>query len=216
MPVYPGRYPSEPGPFRLHTFDEEIAFLRGLNRSTGRTVGLYPEIKRPAWHRLQGTDLTELVLATLDRHGYRSADDNVWLQCFDADELTRIRRGLDCQLKLVQLIADDDWQESTTDYKTLRSANGLAERRRVVNAFGPWIPQLFEVTDGGGLEASPFARRLLDCGLPIHPYTLRTDDLPDAATDFDTLVRFLATTLGAAAVFADQPDRVLRVLSDIG
>ena len=45
-PVYPGRFPVTAGRFALHTFDEELAFIRGLNETTGRNAGVYPEIKK--------------------------------------------------------------------------------------------------------------------------------------------------------------------------
>jgi len=210
--VYPCRFPVQHGPFRMNTLDEEIAFIEGLNRSTGRQVGLYTEIKRPAWHRAQGVDLTVLTLEALARRGYTERDDAVWLQCFDADELTRLREDLDCRLKLVQLIAQNDWQESPTDYDALCTEAGLAERLKVVDAFGPWIPQLIDNRSTASLVPSSFAKRLMACGLPVHPYTLRVDDLPSGVENFDELVRFLAFELSVSGVFADQPDRVLQVL----
>ena len=45
--VFPQRFPTTIGRFRVPTLREEIKFIQGLNRSTGRDVGIYPEIKRP-------------------------------------------------------------------------------------------------------------------------------------------------------------------------
>ena len=36
--------------FRIHTFREEIEFVQGLNHSTGKNIGIYPEIKAPWFH----------------------------------------------------------------------------------------------------------------------------------------------------------------------
>lgn len=36
--------------FRVHTFEEEIEFVQGLNHSTGKNIGIYPEMKAPWFH----------------------------------------------------------------------------------------------------------------------------------------------------------------------
>ena len=125
--VYAGRFPTGIGEFRVPTLRSEIKFIQGLNQSTGRNVGIYPEIKRPAWHRAEGVDISVLVLRMLDDLGYRSKADPVFLQCFDAAEVRRIRHELGCPLKMVQLLGENDWGESDTDYEPLTaSARGWA------------------------------------------------------------------------------------------
>ncbi len=56
QPVFAGRFPSE-NRLSVPTLAEEIELVQGLNTSTGRDVGIYPEIKKPAWHREQGYDI---------------------------------------------------------------------------------------------------------------------------------------------------------------
>lgn len=52
----------------------------------------------------------------LKKYGYTGKDDKVYLQCFDADELKRIKNELEpkmgMELNLVQLIAYTDWNET--------------------------------------------------------------------------------------------------------
>lgn len=52
----------------------------------------------------------------LKKYGYTGKDDKVYLQCFDADELKRIKNELEpkmgMDLNLVQLIAYTDWNET--------------------------------------------------------------------------------------------------------
>ncbi len=43
--------------FRVHTFEEEIEFVQGLNHSTGKNIGIYPEIKAPWFHHQEGKDI---------------------------------------------------------------------------------------------------------------------------------------------------------------
>ena len=61
-PVFATRFPLWQGAFQIPTFEEELQFIQGLNRTTGREAGIYPEIKAPAWHREQGQDLSRIVL----------------------------------------------------------------------------------------------------------------------------------------------------------
>lgn len=70
-PVFPDRFPAGSGRFRISSVEEELDLVLGLNASTGRTVGIYPEIKRPAWHRGEGVDVANLLLPLLESHGYR-------------------------------------------------------------------------------------------------------------------------------------------------
>src|SRR5688572_1776249 len=84
---YPLRFPLDTGLFGIATLEDELRLIHGLNRSMGRTVGIYPEIKEPTWHREQGVDLARLLLAELKTFGYARKDDAVFVQCFDAAEL---------------------------------------------------------------------------------------------------------------------------------
>jgi glycerophosphoryl diester phosphodiesterase len=94
VPVFNDRFPLEKSTFRVNTFAEEIELIQGLNKSTGRTVGIYPEIKSPAFHREEGKDISAAVLKVLGNYGYRTKQDLVFLQCFDPYELQRIHQQL--------------------------------------------------------------------------------------------------------------------------
>jgi glycerophosphoryl diester phosphodiesterase len=78
-PAFPGRVTDDQRSFRVPTLDEEIQLIQGLNRTTGRDVGLYVEPKAPAWHRAEGKDLVLAVLHLLARHGLTGASDMVLL-----------------------------------------------------------------------------------------------------------------------------------------
>src|SRR5690606_25352629 len=135
-PLYPGRFPREDVGFRIVTLDEELKLIGGLNRASGRRVGVYPEIKHPAWHRDHGIDLTRLVLEKLAAHGYAAPDEPVFVQCFDRAELFRARIELGTRLPLVLLI-DDPAAEPL-----LKDAAGLAELAKHVQGLGPPYPTL--------------------------------------------------------------------------
>jgi glycerophosphoryl diester phosphodiesterase len=206
-PVYPGRFQERAVPFSIVTLEEELALIRGLNTVTGRVAGIYTEVKSPAWHRAQQRDLSPVVLDTLARFGYRRGDDPVFLQCFDARELRRIRGELGSRLKLVQLIGENSWAESDTDYDQLRTARGLESVSQYADAIGPWIPQVASWAVSGGPAVTPLTAAAHQHGLSVHPYTFRSDDLPAGAPDAAAVHRTLFEVAGVDGLFSDFPDQ---------
>ena len=65
LAVFPTRFPVGKGSFQIPTLEEELQLIQGLNTSTGREAGVYPEVKEPAWHRTQGRDLSPILLESL-------------------------------------------------------------------------------------------------------------------------------------------------------
>lgn len=211
--VYPGRYPARSGYFVVNTLGEELEFVQGLIRSTGRSVGVYPEIKRPAWHREEGIDLGAAMLEVLAAYGYEGPDDPVFVQCFDAAELRRLREELGCRMRLVQLIGENSWGEAATDYDALRTERGLAELARTADAIGPWVCQLYSKgPDGTELRSTGLVEQAHRAGLLVHPFTFRADDLAPGFDGFTDMVRYFCVDLGVDGLFTDFPDRVAELL----
>ncbi len=208
-PVWPGRFPTAAGRFRIATLDAELEMIRGLWASTGSRPGIYPEIKEPAWHRAEGVDLTVLLLETLEAHGFSRRDDPAYLQCFDADELRRVRQELGCELKLVQLLGDAQ-RGRLPDVTT---AEGLQEVAAWADGIGPALDMLYTLADIDGQPVSTgLVRRARDAGLVVHPYTFRADALPRGFGSFEELVGWFTETLGVDGLFTDFPDRVRRAV----
>jgi glycerophosphoryl diester phosphodiesterase len=212
-PAFPGRFPIDRGDFRIVTLAQEIELVQGLNRTTGRNVGIYPEVKAPAWHHHEGVDVAKLLLEMLRHYGYKTKQDPVFVQCFDAAELKRLRHELDCSLRLIQLLGENSWQESATDYDTLKTAQGLAELARVVDGVGPWIEQLYTLADIDGQPVSTgLVRMAHDAGLQVHPYTFRADALPSGFDTYSALVRWFVDELKVDGLFSDFTDLTLDIL----
>ena len=209
QPVYAGRHKDDGSVHRVNTFAEELSFIQKMNDSVGRIVGIYPEIKKPAWHQQEGVDITALFLQTLQDFDYTNYSDPVYVQCFDANELIRIRNNLQCDLKLVQLIGDNEWREATTDYDALRTERGLQEIAEVVDAIGPWVNYLCETDSRGRIVASGLVSMAHDVGLAVHPYTFRSDELPPGFDSFTELLRFAIDKLNVDGLFTDFPDKVI-------
>jgi len=214
-PARVGRFAATGIGFRLHTLDEELAFIRGLNatlgKAQGREVGVYTEVKSPAWHRQQGVDAAPIVLAALARHGYTKATDLAFVQCFDFAELRRIRVGLRSELKLIQLIGENNWGESDTDYPYLLTPAGLREVATVADGIGPWGPQVLTFAPGKAPVPTGLVKAAHAVGLAVHPFTLRADELPPGVTSLPALVHALQAA-GVDGAFTDFPDQVRAAL----
>lgn len=212
--VYPARFPPGASSFRIATFAEAIELVQGMNRSTGREVGIYPEIKAPAWHREQGHDISRTVLDVLRAYGYTGREDPVYLQTFDWNEARRLRLELGYEGRLVQLIGERGWGVAPgTDFRFLLSPAGVAAIAEVADGIGPWLPQVVAGVDARGrpritdLVATAHAH-----GLEVHPYTLRADALPAWAGSLEDAMRVLFCEAGVDGIFTDFPDRAAAFL----
>ncbi len=212
---YPGRFPLWRGSFEIPTLEEELELIQGLNRSTGRNAGVYPEIKAPAWHRKEGRDISKIVVELLARHGYKAKADRIYLQCFDFEEVTRLRRELGYQGRLVQLIGDKGDADSGTDYDHLRTREGLEAVARVADGIGPALHHIVTAARGAPPSISRLVRDAHDLKLEVHPYTIRADALPDYAATLDDLLRLFVVQAGVDGVFTDHPDRVVSFLRSL-
>jgi glycerophosphoryl diester phosphodiesterase len=212
-PAFPGRFPVGKALFRIPTFDEEIALIQGLNRATGRSTGIYVEPKSPAWHREQGIDLTRAVIEALARHGYTAREHRAFLQSFDAASLRRARQELGSDLRLVQLIGENEWKESDTDFDELRTPDGLKRVAEYANGIGPWLPQVVDINENDPLDISQLTQLAKSMGLFVHAYTLRADQLPAHIDGLDRAMRILLAA-GLDGVFTDHPDQVHRYLQE--
>lgn len=191
--VYPGRFPAGVGEFRINTFEEEIEFIQGLNKSTGRKVGIYPEVKLAAWHRQEGQDLSKAMLAILARYGYATKTDHCYVQCFEYAELQRLRNELGWKGRLVLLSGGKSPLLDTDD--------GLKGIAKVVDGIGPALSAIAE-----GRQPTGLVERAHAVGLKVHPYTLRTDTLPKGFADGKDYFRFLTQQAKVDGLFTDFPD----------
>jgi len=209
--VYPKRFPIRKARFEVPTLAEEFEMIQGLNKSTGRAVGVYTEVKSPAWHREQGKDVSRIVLDMLSQFGYREKTDQAYVQCFDADELRRMREELKTRLRLVQLIGENDWDEAPTDFDELRTPAGIRQLAKHADGIGPWLQHVVK-----GLDEShkPILTGLVklahENNLEVHPYTFRADSLPDYASSLDEVFDIFINHAKVDGLFTDFPDQAVR------
>lgn len=212
-PVFPQRFPVNQSAFFLHTLAEELEFIAGLNKAhidKKKEVGIYVELKDPSFHREQNrSNFSEIVLNILRNYNYTNRSDPVFLQCFDLEELQRIRLQLKSDLKLVGLLTDNKYrsESSKTDYSYWTSEIGIEDLSTFVDGIGPHYSQLME--QGSTLEASKLFHYARKYRLFIHPYTFRSDLDPQPFADFNTMLQFFIDRLQIDGLFIDQPDKAV-------
>jgi glycerophosphoryl diester phosphodiesterase len=211
-PAFPGRFPPDSALFRIPTFSEEAELIQGLNRSSGRNIGLYIEPKAPAWHFENGQDIFGQTIRELATHGYQSRSDNACLQSFDMEALKRARLELETDLKLVQLIGENSWKESATDFDLLRTREGLREISQFADGIGPWILHIVDLSMNDLSDISDIVPLAHEFGLFVHAYTLRADQIPDEIGGIGKALELLTANTRLDGLFTDHPDQVLALL----
>lgn len=226
--VYPNRFPLWKSHFRIHTFEDELEFIQGLEKSTGKKIGIYPEIKAPWLHHKEGKDIAKAVLQVLKKYGYTKKSDAVYLQTFDFNELKRIKTQLLPQmgmdLKLVQLIAYTDWHETEEknadgkwvnyDYDWMFKDGAMEEVAKYADGVGPGWYMLVDEKQSkpGNIVYTPLVNELKKYRMALHPYTVRKDALPAFFTDVNQMYDALLHKAGATGVFTDFPDTAVEFL----
>ncbi|UOD49857.1 glycerophosphodiester phosphodiesterase [Orrella daihaiensis] len=223
--AFPGRFGLHKSHFGIHTFAEELELIRELNRTTGKTVGIYPEIKSPSFHHQNGQDIAAATLQTLKDHGYTTNDGSVYLQSFDPHELKRVKTELMPQMQmdlpLVQLIARTNWkltqerlpngQWANYDYDWMLAPGAMEVIAQYADGIGPHIGMLFDSNDAK-LAPNALVKQAQARGLVVHPYTVRADALPKGVNSIDELHELLFKQVGVDGVFTDFPDLAVQYL----
>lgn len=228
-PNYETRFPIWKSNFQVNTLAEEIELIQGLNKSTGKDIGIYPEIKAPWFHMHEGKDISMEVLKVLKQYGYTTKNSKVYLQCFDPNEVIRINNELlpklGMDLKLVQLIAETDWNETMTfdakgnatpyNYDWMFKDDGMAKISKYADGIGPWFPMLVkDSSTKNNLIITDMVKNAHKNGMAVHPYTFRSEssNIPTYAENFDDYLNIFYNKVDVDGVFTDFPDKAVKFL----
>ena len=161
------------GLYQVPTLAEVIALARAKEAEIGRRIGLYPEIKHPAYFAAIGHDLATMLVSQLHQAGYRNADDPVFIQSFEVTPLQRLATLT--ELRLVQLIEVPESSPADLPGRTygeMITPQGLADIAAYADGIG--VPLALVVDDAGAptglVEAAHSA------GLLVHGWTLRKEN----------------------------------------
>ena len=165
------------GQWDVPTLDEIIALVKRREQETGRRIGLYPETKHPSHFRALGLPLEERLVATLAKAGYDDADDPVFIQSFEVDNLKRLNAMT--ELPLIQLMASvaGPPDQPGLTYAAMSTPEGLAESALYADGVGLEKAMVIPRNAEGKLAAP--ARIVKDAhtaGLKVHVWTFRREN----------------------------------------
>ncbi|PCJ23013.1 MAG: glycerophosphodiester phosphodiesterase, partial [SAR86 cluster bacterium] len=209
------RFPMGASTFRVPTLAEEIELIQGMNKSTGKNVGIYPEVKSPEFHRAAGKDISTAVVAMLKSYGYTSKSDKIFLQTFSFNELKIIHDEIlpaaGIELNLVQLIGDAD----SDAYSWMFEDDGMNKLAEFADGVGPEKGLVIDrASTKENIQVTEFVSRAHAAGMQVHPYTFRLDpgQVPEYADDFESMLEIFYFEAGIDGAFTDFPDRVVDFL----
>jgi glycerophosphoryl diester phosphodiesterase len=205
------------GRFEVPTFQEVLDLARRKSAETGRTIGVYPETKKPTYFRSLGLALEEPLLAALEAAGYEGRSAAVYIQSFEMGNLKELRKRTD--LPLIQLldVEGQPWDFTVTGdcrtYRDLAAPEGLAGIAAYADGIGP-NKRLVVPVDGEG-RLQPPTTLVADAhraGLLVHPWTFRSDGRfvasgYDGAPEREYAQFF---EVGVDGVFSDFPETAVR------
>lgn len=204
--AHPDRFPIDRGSFRIPTFEEEIDLIEGLNLTTGRHAGIYPEIKSPAWHKRQGADISASVVKVLKKRGYDDKQAACFVQCFEWAEVKRLRDELGYGGRLIYLFGarpiNGDPDPTT--------AAGMEQIARYADGLGPSLAFTSVKTEPGKPGGPAFVKLAHEHRLALHPWTVQADAKGGVKPRAEDLFGPLFHELRVDGVFTDHPDVAVR------
>lgn len=215
--------------YRVPTLAQIIELVRRIEARTGRSVGIYPELKAGRYflehgRRLSGEpiaiDVAKQLADTLTDGGFTDPA-RVIVQSFEPTVLLDLRRRVlpaaDLALPLVQLIGQPtavprDLRESPPDELVALTRGDLLSGPALtaIASYASGIGPPFVAVDSG------VVRRAHCVGLEVHPYTFRAEPgflptIKDRRLSFAQLVRHYRA-LGIDGLFTDNVADAVRVL----
>ncbi len=199
------------GLFPVPTLDEIIRLVRAKEAETGRTIGLYPEIKHPTYFAEIGHDLAKMLVEQLHAAGYEGATAPVFIQSFEIEPLVRLDTMTD--LPLVQLVAAQGGPADRpgVSYEQMLDSEGIEDIASYADGIGAAVPLLL---DGNG-GSTGLVERAHDAGLLVHAWTLRKENafLPETLRSYGDDAQpgnlaglaLMLERIGTDGVFTDDP-----------
>ncbi|MDP2214865.1 glycerophosphodiester phosphodiesterase family protein [Phenylobacterium sp.] len=195
----------------IPTFQEVIDLAKGQSARTGRTIGVYPEMKHPTYFEARDLPMGETLAGVLRDNDLDRRYAPVFVQCFEPRPLRAFRdRSRAPTVLLVGVGGLSDAQ--------------LTEAAEFSDGLGPELKMVLNL-DAAGLPAGPLIARAQAAGMKVHPWTVRSENsfLPAALRrgeapgdhgDAATLLRALYLA-GVDGVFTDFPELAVRVREDV-
>lgn len=202
------------GQLEVPSFAEVLALVRKSSEGRSRPIGVYPELKHPAYFAGLGLQPDALLIEDLRRAGFSQRTDPVFIQSFETAALRALRGRT--ELRLIQLLDEASHRPydlvlagNPRTFGDLAKPAGLADIASYADGIGVHKELVMPLGPGGRVAMT--TTLISDAHtqkLPVHAYTFRQEVVfipPDFDFDVVTEVRaFLA--LGVDGLFCDFPD----------
>jgi glycerophosphoryl diester phosphodiesterase len=196
------------GLFTMPTIYEIMSMMQNQFNTTGRMIGIYPELKHPTYHKNLGFAMEDMLLDVLVAGGYaingEFAYNNltnvvpVIIQCFEAPSLIYLHTKTSLPLMLLV--------KYTVNGMNYISDEALEATAKYAAAIGPEKTFMDPVNIK---RTKTMMSRAKSLNLAIHPWTFRADS--DFIFPFeDNLAaeeRYFYGCLGIDAGFTEFPDQ---------
>jgi len=205
------------GEDQILTFAEVADLARRESARLGRTIGLCPEMKHPAYFRGRGMAMEPVMAAALKAEGLDSAGAPVLVQCFEVGPLKTLATL--SKTPRVQLVAAEGGPADLPGvrYADMVTAEGLKAIAGYAQALGPEWRQVIAIDSAGALAGpTSLVEKAHAEGLKVIPWTVRAENAflppalrrgtaPGAHGDAATLLKDLFAA-GVDGIFCDFPD----------
>jgi glycerophosphoryl diester phosphodiesterase len=208
--------------YQIPTFAEIVRLVRAKEAETGRSIGLYPELKHPTLMLEQeGIDMVDLMVSELRQHGLDGADAKVFVQIFEIGPLQRLNARVETPLVLLVSSEGGPYDEPEMRWAEIITPSGLAAVAAYADGIGPWLGH---VLDPATMQPTALVADAHAAGLKVHPWTLRKENgfLPEAlqtaggpADEGEWRALFSAAIAsGADGFFTDNVPELVELLGD--
>mmetsp|Transcript_14385 Transcript_14385/g.21561 ORF Transcript_14385/g.21561 Transcript_14385/m.21561 type:complete len:373 (+) Transcript_14385:30-1148(+) len=205
--------------FQIPTLADIISWQLDHYSTTGRLVGLYPELKHPDWYNLMGFPMEDMLLRNLEDAGYHINDPNtpsnltnvvpVAIQCFKNTSLRYLAERT--KIPLVQLMGISNEQPDPAKVYTQEVLDEIATYAQAV------APDKKLFTEDWGVvpqQAVKMRQWATERNLLFVPWSFQVEDMyipSQFAGDHEMELKFFYGCLQSSGLFHEFPDHARQV-----
>ena len=212
--IFEKRFPLNSGiVFRVPTLKEELELIKGLNKSTGKEIGIYVEIKEPVFHKKRGKDILTSTIEMLEEYGYNREGAKAILQIFDYESVKEAKeKGWKADLAMLVVPNGQEFTDDKEIHTWLATEEGIKEVSKYATIYAPWMSMLAVPDKKGGYRISNLADLARKYGMKVHTWTHRVDSPIEGFKNSEEVLNVAFKEIKIDGIFTDFPDVVVDYL----
>jgi glycerophosphoryl diester phosphodiesterase len=173
------------GMFQVPSWEEIIEFVAAQSATSGRMIGLVPELKSSTYFSKAGLPLEDRFLKTLDAHEYTRRCP-IEIQSFEVANLKYLRAklGRRANLRIMQLVAEGDVRPvdvatagASLTFAQMVTPQGLREIATYADVVAPPVRAIIPLRSDGSLGTpTTLVNDAHKAGLLVHIWTFRPEN----------------------------------------